>query len=143
MSVEENKELARRYCTADANEMRKSMLGEDKFHALDCKFHGMQGVTGLKEYNQTMETILTAFPDCKYVVEEIIAEGDKVVVRYTFTGTNNGPLMGLPATGKKVINPGVGIFKISGGRLIDVWFIADQMSIMQQLGLVPKQKKEI
>jgi steroid delta-isomerase-like uncharacterized protein len=140
MSIKENKELVRRYLSADAAEIRKSKItGKDEFHSPEFKLHSPMGDMNLKEYLQLMENIVTAFPDCKYSIDDIIAEGDKAVGRYHFTGTHKGAYLGIPPTGKKVKTEGIGIFKIAGGKFVEAWFAADTMSMMQQLGAVPKQ----
>jgi steroid delta-isomerase-like uncharacterized protein len=140
MSTKENKELVRRYMSANAEEIRKnSATGKDDFHAPVFVVHSPMGDMKLKDYLQYMNTMITAFPDTKFTVEDLVAEGDKVVARYGFTGTHKGTFMGIPATGKKVKTEGMGIFKISGGRLAEAWFAEDTMSMMQQLGAMPKQ----
>jgi steroid delta-isomerase-like uncharacterized protein len=140
MSIKENKELVRRYLSADANEVRKDeATGKDDYHAPEFKVHSAMGDMTLKEYLQLMGTLASAFPDFKYTVDDIIAEGDKVVGRYHFTGTHKGAYQGMPPTGKKVKTEGVGIFKIGGGKLVEAWFATDTMGMMQQLGAMPKQ----
>jgi predicted ester cyclase len=140
MSVKENKELVRRYLSADADEARKDKArGKDDYHAPEFKVHSAMGDMTLKEYLQLMDTLVSAFPDCKYTADDIIAEGDKVVGRYHFTGTHKGAYLGIAPTGKKVRTEGIGIFKIGGGKLVEAWFAADTMSMMQQLGVIPKQ----
>ena len=93
MSIEENKALVRRYCSADASEIRKSNTEvKDEFHSPDIKVHTPSGDMNLTEYQGFMSALVSAFPDCKYNAEDVIAEGDKVVCRYSFTGTNKGTL---------------------------------------------------
>jgi steroid delta-isomerase-like uncharacterized protein len=140
MSVKENKELVRRYLSADANEVRKDKAtGKDEYHSPEFKLHSAMGDMTLKEYLQLMDTLVSAFPDCKYTVDDIIAEGNKVVGRYHFTGTHKGAFQGIPPTGKKVKTEGIGIFKIGGGKFVEAWFASDMMGMMQQLGAIPKQ----
>jgi hypothetical protein len=139
MSIKENKELVRRYLSADANEIQKDKAkGKDGYHSPEFKLHMAMGDMNLKEYLQLMDTLVSTFPDCKYNIDDIIAEGDKVVGRYHFTGTHKGAYQGIPPTGKKVKTEGIGIFKISGGKLVEAWFAADTMGMMQQLGAIPK-----
>ena len=107
MSVQENKEFARQYFSADANQVRKDIeSGQDTFHAPELMVHTTMGDMDYGGWMAFMNSVVSAFPDCKYNPEDIIAEGDKVVVRYTLTGTHEGDFQGIPATGKK--------FKIEG-----------------------------
>jgi predicted ester cyclase len=80
---------------------------------------------------------LGAFPDLKVTSDFQVAEGDKVVMRWTGTGTHTGELMGIPATGKRIEMTGIGIQRIAGGRIVEEWVESDQMGMMQQLGVVP------
>ena len=140
MSIEENKAFVHRYLSADANEIRNSKTeGNDAYHSPYLKVHSPTGDMTLTEYMGFMDTLVSAFPDCKYNAEDVIAEGDKVACRYSFTGTNKGTFMGIPPTGKSVKIEGMGIFRISGGKFVEVWYATDVMGMMQQLGAIPSQ----
>jgi predicted ester cyclase len=78
-----------------------------------------------------------AFPDIHVTIEDLIAEGDKVVARWTGGGTNTGEMMGMPPTGKAFKVTGVNTFRISGGKVVDTWVNFDTLGMMQQLGIVP------
>jgi predicted ester cyclase len=79
----------------------------------------------------------TAFPDYACTVDDQIAEGDKVVTRWTVRGTQQGELMGIPPTGKQVTLPGVVIDRIAAnGQLVETWLQADVLGMLQQLGVV-------
>ena len=86
---------------------------------------------------QTSVPFLLAFPDWHGTVDDIIVEGDKVVNRWTGHGTHLADLMGIPATGKSVTLNGITIFRVADGIVIEEWTQADQLSLMQQLGIVP------
>ena len=140
MSIEENKEIARRYlCLGPEEAKRDSEAGKDDFHAPEFVLHGTSGDMNLTEFRTLMATMATAFPDFKYNAEDIIAEGDKVVTRYTFTGTNQGDFMGIPASGKKVKTAGISIIRIKDGKLVEGWFMGDALGMMQQIGAIPSQ----
>ena len=79
----------------------------------------------------------TAFPDYKHTIHDLIADGDKVVARWTFHGTHQGDFQGLPPTGKKVTLPGISVFRLENGKIMDDWTISDTYSMMQQLGVIP------
>ena len=90
---------------------------------------------GVAEYFQTL---LAAFPDMKMKVEDVIASGDKAVARVLVTGTNKGSFMGMPATGKQVQMQLIDITRFGDDGLArEHWGVADQLSLMQQLGVIP------
>ena len=81
---------------------------------------------------------LAAFPDLRMEVEDIVANGDKVVARVRFTGTNRGEFMGMPATGKRVDAQLIDIFRFGDDGLVhEHWGVMDALALMQQLGAVP------
>ena len=80
---------------------------------------------------------LNAFPDMDMAVDDIIAEGDKVVSRWTAVGKHKGKLMGIPATGKDVIVTGMGIDRIVGGKIVESWGEFDLAGMLMQLGVAP------
>jgi len=81
--------------------------------------------------------MLGAFRDGKSTVEDLIAEGDKVVSRITFRGTHTGDLMGIPPTGKSVTVSETIIDRFADGKVVESWRLFDQMAMMQQLGVIP------
>jgi steroid delta-isomerase-like uncharacterized protein len=114
-------------------EQANEIVAED-FVELDPLPGQRQGREGLKE---VIGMLLSAFPDMHWVVDEMIAEGEKVVTRFTWTGTQQGTFMGIPATGKSVVVKGVVIDRIVGGMMTDSRILMDTMGMMQQLGVVP------
>lgn len=78
-----------------------------------------------------------AFPDLKVVVDHVIAEGDKVAIRWTATGTNTGNGNGITATGRKVETSGTVLLRFEDGKLAEEWVAGDAMGLMRQLGLLP------
>ena len=79
----------------------------------------------------------SAFPDLKVTIDDMIAEGDKVVVRSTWSGTHKGELMGIAATGKSVSNGVIDTVRIAGGKVVEHWGLMDNFRLMQQLGVIP------
>jgi steroid delta-isomerase-like uncharacterized protein len=86
-----------------------------------------------------MSGLLAAFPNSRFIVDDVIAEGDKVAVRHRLQGTHQAELQGVPATGKQVEVNGIVIFRIENGKIAEAWLNADIMGMMQQLGIVPVQ----
>jgi steroid delta-isomerase-like uncharacterized protein len=80
-----------------------------------------------------------AFPDMRMDIEDVIIEGDKVAARVRYTGTQDGEFMGAPATGKRVDVQLVDIFRFGAdGRLREHWGVLDQLTLLQQLGMIPE-----
>jgi steroid delta-isomerase-like uncharacterized protein len=79
----------------------------------------------------------SAFPDTHMTIGDQIANGDKVVTRWTATGTHKAELMGIPATGKHVTVKGITIDRLDGGVIVEYWSSFDQLGMLQQLGVVP------
>ena len=79
----------------------------------------------------------SVFPDSSHTIEDMIAEGDRVVTRFTFHGTQRGELMGIPATDRQVAVQGMVIDRLSAGKIMEEWVSFDMMGMMQQLGVAP------
>ena len=94
-----------------------------------------QGREGLKE---VIGMLRVAFPDIHWVADETVASGDKVVTRFTWTGTHRGTFLGVPATGRSVNVKGVVIDRLVGGMMTDSRILMDNFTMMQQLGVIPK-----
>jgi steroid delta-isomerase-like uncharacterized protein len=114
-------------------EVADEIVAED-FVELDPLPGQRQGREGLVE---VVKGLRTAFPDMHWKAEETIACGDKVVTRFTWTGTQEGDFLGIPATGRRVSVKGVVIDRVVGGRMTDSRILMDTMGLMQQLGVVP------
>lgn len=93
--------------------------------------------TGAQALKQVWAVLLRAFPDLHVTVEDLIAEGDKVVARNTVAGTHRGEYMGRPATGRSVTYNEIFIVRFAGGRIAEVWGVVDALSQMRQLGVIP------
>jgi len=133
---EQNKAVARRIVDDHWNG-KDAGLASELFSAT-CSLHtpdgDLQGVDGaLILYG----AYATAFPDFNLSTDDIIAEGDKVVVRYTFTGTHEGPLAGIPASGNKANVQGTVIFKIVDGKADELRFVWNKFALLQQIGALP------
>jgi steroid delta-isomerase-like uncharacterized protein len=134
-TTEENKAVIRRYYN-DLWNAWNSTITEELIDS-EITFRSslavtVQGIDGFKEY---VALVRAAFPDFRNNVEEMIAEGDKVVARLTYTGTHEGTLFGIPPTGKRIEYSGVAIFRIGAGKVIDGWVLGDTLALMRQLGI--------
>ena len=92
--------------------------------------------TGAQLLKQVWAALLQAYPDLHVAVEDLIAEGDKVVCRNVVTGTHQGEYMGIPPTGKPVTYNEIFIFRFEDGRIAETWGVVDVLSQMRQLGAV-------
>ena len=79
----------------------------------------------------------TAFPDTSVTVEDQVAEGDRVVTRWTFRGTHTDTYMGVPPSGRQITVSGVHIHRIVDGKIVEVWAYPDALGFLQQLGVIP------
>jgi steroid delta-isomerase-like uncharacterized protein len=133
---EENKALARR-----AWEIVDNPDLIDEVYAADVVWHEPdQDIHGIEEAKQFISMYKTAFPDMNATVEDVVAEGDKVVTRITIRGTHRGEIEEFgPPTGRQIELKGITISRIEGGKIVEDWDSYDNLSIMQQLGLVPEQ----
>ena len=133
MSTEENKALVRRWFEEVVNKGNLDVL--DEICAPTYVEAGdVVGPEGPKQY---FTEIRTASPDFHITVEDMIAEGDKVAVRWTFRGTHKGEYMGIAPTGKQVTVTGITIWCIADGKFVESWENKDDLGLMQQLGVIP------
>jgi len=131
MSLEENKAIVRKFIEA-YNKRNLDLI--DDFVAQDYVDHTNQvDREGLK---QLFNMGLKAFPDWHETIEDIIAEGDKVWVRLSYTGTHRGEFLGLAATGKKITSRAVDIYRIVNGKLAEYWNVTDNLNIQKQIGVI-------
>ena len=93
--------------------------------------------TGVEAVKQVWSLLLHAFPDLDVHVEDVIAEGDKLVCRNTVTGTHEGDFMGIAPTGRRITYKEIMIFRVTGGRISKTWGVVDTLSQLRQLGAIP------
>lgn len=130
-----NKEIANRVVTEILSGGNYDLASE--LYAPNFVNHGQTRDVGLAEDQAAARGWKSAFPDLVMTVDKLIAEGDLVTVLWSARGTNTGTGNGLPATGKALTGRGITIWRIVDGRITDEWSAFDQLSIMQQLGLLP------
>jgi steroid delta-isomerase-like uncharacterized protein len=135
---EQNKALAKR-AFEDLLSRGRFELAE-QLYAKDFVNHGLHRDISLEEDQTALKGWHQAFPDLSIVPAKLIADGDLVAVYWIARGTNTGTGNGLPATGKKAEQAGITIWRIVDGKIKEEWSAFDQLSLMQQLGLLPDQK---
>jgi steroid delta-isomerase-like uncharacterized protein len=112
----------------------KELYGDMVYHA------PATGELKGEAHRQFIVGLLTAFPDSRYSVEDMIVAGDKVVTRWSFIGTHKGTFMSAAPTGKTVTSAGTLIDRVVNGKIVEEWSQWDTLGMMQQLGLVPEIK---
>lgn len=146
MSIEENKALVRRYFE-DAPYHPQAC---DEIFAPVVHFRSIQHVTlnpdfdsSPQEEKSANEWLKAVWGDWHATIDELIAEGDQVVMRWTFHGTQQGELFGLPPTHRQVAYSGINIFRIADSKIAEVSDIYDRLWMWQQLGVLPELKEAI
>lgn len=136
MATETNKQVVRRFYDEVLNSGDLDVL--EQIAVANYEEHDMlpgQG-TGLTGLRDRVTMLQTAFKP-RFTIEDVIAEGDRVVVRWTNSGTHVGDFLGIPATGKSVTVAGIDIYRLQGGRMAEHWHVIDQLPMLQQLGVIP------
>lgn len=135
MSVEENKKIVQRYQEIyNSNDL--DALGEVVADDLLTPKIMPGMASGLEGAKQVHKKTLIGMPDWHTVIDDLIAEGDKVVARITMTGTHTGDFYGIPATGRHVSFTGIYIARIANGKIVEHWGEEDAVSLLQQLGVL-------
>lgn len=138
MSTEENKALVRRQFEAIWDGGNLAVI--DELYAPNYVNHdpaNPEQAGGPGGFKQRVSLYRTAFPDLHLTIEDQVAEGDKVVTRWTASGTHKGDLMGTPPTGKSASVTGMLISRIEGGKFVEEWVNWDTLGLLQQVGAIP------
>jgi steroid delta-isomerase-like uncharacterized protein len=134
MSQEENKQVVR----AAFEPLDAVMEKHEEIYAPDWvgHFSGMPplDLDGHKQYSDAMTG---AFPDLERTIDDLLADGDKVIARWSATGTNTGPFNGMPPSGKFARSSGITIFRIADGRIAEEWSESDMLGLLTQIGVIP------
>jgi steroid delta-isomerase-like uncharacterized protein len=141
MSAEENKAITRRAYEAIN---QKNLDALDQMVASDIIDHdpGPGQGPGLEGVKQYFSSLHTAFPDVQMNIDDMIAEGDKVVARVNMSGTHQGEFMGNDPTGNRVTITGIDILRIADGKIVERWGKFDDLSMMQQLGVISEPEQQ-
>src|SRR3989304_3370809 len=137
MSVEKNKATLRRVAEEVFNKGNLSVIPE--LIAPDYVFRSPLGIEikGPEGFKQNVTMYRTAFPDIHATINDVVAEGDKVAVRYTMTGTFKGEMMGIAPTGKRLETTGAVFVRFAGGKEVEASSYTDMFAWYQQLGIKP------
>ena len=137
---EENKAIVMRYAEEFWNQKNLDVL--DELMSADVVAHEATTVhlfgQGLESLKQAAAMYIAAFPDLHATVDDLFAEGDMVVERWTCTATHQGELMGIPPSGKQVTWTGITVFRFADGKIVEHWWAWDALGLMQQLTAKPE-----
>ena len=142
MSSEENKAKIRRIIEEVAN--KGNMAVADEVIDKNYVYHGSGGqeYKGPEGFKQYMAAVRKAFPDVHMTIEDMVAEGDKVVNSVRMKGTFKGEFMGMAPTGKQVDMSMVNVSRFAGNKEAEAWQYIDTLSMMQQLGAAPPEGQQ-
>ena len=134
---EQNKAVVRRWIAGlNAGDLDVA----DEIYAPDFVMHdpgNPDRLLGPEGTKQGFAAFLAAFPDLHVTIDDIIAEGDKVVWRVSLTGTHNGEFLGIAPTGKQITNKGITIVRMVDGKFVEGWQNGDDLGMLQQIGAIP------
>ena len=138
MSTEENKTVSRRFHEAfDKGNQGSQALYVELAPDFVAHFPGVPGPLDREGFTQLGNVFTSAFPQSQTTIEDEIAEGDKVISRWTYRAVHRGEFQGIPPSGKQVTMTGLTLLRIAGGKIVEHWVELDQLGLLQQLGVIP------
>jgi steroid delta-isomerase-like uncharacterized protein len=130
----EARALVRRYFEMwnrqDANAAGEVLAADVVGHVNNQTFHGRE------VFQRRVAALAQAYGTASFTLEDLLVEGDRAAARWRFRGRHSGPLAGMPATGKEVSVSGMNLFRVAGGRIVEIWVNADDLGELEQLGVV-------
>ena len=141
MSTEENKAVVRRFFGELLSSDNLALADELLSPGFRFYFAGSPDPMDLESYKGFLAARRGAFPDRSFVVEEMIAEGDKVSARFTMRGTHDGELQGIAPSRKEVTMTGIDMISLSEGKMVEDRVEVDQLGMMQQLGVIASPQR--
>ena len=146
MNEDENKKIVRRFIKETWNE--RTLDVADELFAADCVTHQLRSGEDSAGSPRSADSVkreasawLAGFSDLEFVLEQMIAAGDRVASLCTLRGTHTGPWMGIAPTGRKVSVPIMTIHRIANGKIAEDWVLVGSLMLFQQLGLVPETEE--
>lgn len=140
--TEQNKSTVRRLIEEIVNKGNYSLINQ----LVDTNYIGHdptlpRDLKGPENLQKNLQELRTAFPDINIKIEDLVAEGDKVICRWTGTGTHKGEYLGLSPTNKKSTVLGFQEFRLSNGKVVEDWIIWDTAGFMRQIGVIPEMSE--
>ena len=130
----------------EASKKTVRSLFEDRINAgkldtladlISDEYVGPQGERGPAGMAKPVGALVRAFPDIRYTIDELMAEDDRVAIRWTWRGTHRGAFQGFPASNRPVENAGTATFQLRSGKIVRQWQLTDRLGFLQQIGAVP------
>lgn len=140
-AVEEQNKASLRYLLEETDKGNYAAWEEVCSPDYICHFAGFAKPMSLEEHIQANRTFLVAFPDFHHEINDMVAEAEKVTARVTLTGTHEGEFMGIPPTGNKIEYTAFLTARFSDKRIVELWGMADMMTLMRQLGMELKPEE--
>ncbi len=138
MSTESNKALVRQWIEDGWNAGNLALV--DTIYAPDVVQHDPSSpapVTSSAALKQYVGSFLTAFPDLHFTIDDLLADDDKVLWRFTAQATQTGPLMNIPPSGRRATVTGMVLFRVQNDRIAEVWVNIDTLGMLQAIGVIP------
>jgi steroid delta-isomerase-like uncharacterized protein len=138
-TLEENKDVVRRFVTEVMNAGKLNQADElvTANYIEHQRLPGGEGRQGIEIARAFLSMMREAFPDYRFDIEDLIAEGDRVVARLTVSGTHRGAMMGLAPTGRRVRTSGIEVFRVENGKIAEHWATFDALGMLRQIGMRP------
>jgi steroid delta-isomerase-like uncharacterized protein len=131
---ERNKEIVRRLYEEATNTGELALVDE----VVAPDYVGAQGLRGPAGFRATIEALRRGVPDVRFTVVDLVGEGERVAVRWSWTGTHDGTLFGIPPSHRAITNDGVAIYEFRGGLVAAAWVLTDRLAVLQQIDVVPQ-----
>jgi len=101
------------------------------------EYTGVRGERGPEGFSETVKSLIAGVPDIKWVIEDLMADGDKVIVRWSWTGTHTGNFRGFKASGKRITDHAIAIYQFKNGKAVHAWIESDRLGFLTQIGVIP------
>lgn len=121
----------------------ENILNNKKFELLDRvispEYTGIGNTNGkgVESFRSTVQAVMNAFPDIQWNILDMMADGDKVIVRWTWTAAHTQPFRSIPASGKTVTDNAIVVYQLQDGKVINAWMQGDRLGVLLQIGLIP------
>ncbi|HEX2630629.1 MAG TPA: ester cyclase [Chitinophagaceae bacterium] len=132
-TAEHNKQAIRNLYEKIINERQLDQLNT----VISDEFTSEGLAPGVEGYRQTVTSLTEGFPDIKFTIEDLLADGNKVIVRWSWKGSHTGSFRGIPASNKIINNAAIVIYEFKNGKAIRSWLQGDRLGVLQQIGVVP------
>jgi steroid delta-isomerase-like uncharacterized protein len=135
VDIEKNKDFIQNFNEDFWN--KHNIAAFDQYFTTDFIAHFVDGDQNAEQYKGICQAYFAAFPDMHVTINDVLAEGDKVVKVWTVNSTSKGDFMGIPATGKPMVLKGMEVFRIANGKIAELWVSMDNLGMLTQLGVIP------